>query len=177
MDYKDLTALLAKLTGAILLFWYISWLPTFVPAALEAPSFWWAIFVSIVPSVVPLLLAFVLFTFPATVTNKFIDGSKISTSNSFLVALEILALRLIGVFYVFNSIVDLAGHFSKVLITPVIYEKMGVPAPYTAWTPDLAAWVIATLVELGLAIWLVLGAQGIAKAIQRLRSRDEQSGT
>lgn len=169
MDYKDLTALLAKITGAALLFWYISWLPTLIPGALQAPSFWWAIFVNIVPSIVPLLLAIVLFVFPATVTNKLIGGNKLNTDAAFLKGLEILALRLIGLFYVFNSIVDLAHHFAKVLITPSFYEKMGVIAPPTAWTPDTAAWTLATFVELGLALWLVFGAHGIANAIQRLR--------
>lgn len=173
MDYKDLTALLAKLVGAVLIFWYVSWLPTLVPGALQAPSFWWAIFVNVIPSIVPLSLAVVLFTYPATVTNKLVGGSEISTDDSFLVALEILALRLIGVFYVFNSVVDMATHFSKVLITPSLYEKMGMPAPSTGWTPDLAAWTIATFVEFGLALWLVLGARGIANAIQRLRGRND----
>lgn len=169
MDYKDLTALLAKLTGAVLLFWYISSLPSLIPGVLQAPSFWWAIFVNIVPSIVPLLLAIVLFVFPATVTNKLVKGNKLDTNVAFLAGLEILALRLIGVFYVFNSIVDLVTHFAKVLITPSIYEKMGMIAPPTAWTPDTAAWTLATFVELGLALWLVFGAHGIANAIQRLR--------
>ena len=169
MDYKDLTALLAKLTGAVLLFWYISSLPSLIPGALQAPSFWWAVFVNIVPSIVPLLLAIVLFVFPATVTNKLVNGNKLNTDAAFLAELEILALRLIGVFYVFNSIVDLATHFAKVLITPSIYEKMGMIAPPTAWTLDTAAWTLSTFVELGLALWLVFGAHGIANAIQRLR--------
>ena len=169
MDYKDLTALLAKLTGAVLLFWYISLLPSLIPGVLQAPSFWWAIFVNIVPSIIPLLLAIALFVFPATVTNKLVNGNKLNTDAAFLAGLEILALRLIGVFYVFNSMVDLTYHFAKVLITPSIYEKMGVIAPITAWTPDAAAWTLATFVELGLALWLVFGAHGIANAIQRLR--------
>ena len=175
MDYKDLTALLVKLIGAVLLFWYVTWLPTLVPGALQAPSFWWAIFVNVVPSIVPLLLAVVLFSFPTTVANKLIGGDKLSTDAAFLVALEILSLRLIGVFYVFHSIVDLSTYFAKVLITPGLYEKLGSPAPPTAWTPDTAAWTLATFVELGLALWLVLGAHGIANAIQRLRGRDEES--
>ena len=173
MDYKDLTALLAKLTGAVFLFWYISWLPTLIPGALQAPSFWWAIFVNVLPSIVPLSLAVLLFAFPATVTNKLVGGNKLNTDAAFLVALEILALRLIGVFYVFNSVLDLITHFAKVLITPSLYEKIGVSAPPTAWTPDTAALTLATFVELGLALWLVFGAYGIANALQRLRGRSD----
>ncbi|HSI23388.1 MAG TPA: hypothetical protein VK959_10240 [Methylophilaceae bacterium] len=173
MDYKDLTSLLVKIIGAVLLFWYISWLPTLIPDAIKAPSFWPAFLLAGLPSLGNLAIGLILFFFPATITNKLIDGNKLNTDKTFLPALQVLALRLVGVFYVFNSIIDLVTHFSTVILTPRIYLLRGITPPLSAWTPTLAAYVVATFVELGLALWLVLGAEGISNSIQKIRGRHD----
>jgi len=172
MDYKDLTALLVKLVGAVLIFWSLAWLPSAISGALQAKIFWQGLLISVVPTLIPLLLAILLFTFPALIANKLIDGSKLENPHTFTKELELLALRLIGVYYLFRGGVDLVYHIAKLGLTARIYEAHGTPPPPSAWTPDLAANVVSTVVELCFALWLTLGSKGIVNVIHRIRARD-----
>lgn len=172
MDYKDLTALLIKLIGAVLIFWSVAWLPSVISSAFQVKLFWEYALFFVAPAIVPLLLAVLLFTFPASIANKLVDGSKLESPQTFMRELELLALRLIGVFYLFRAGVDLVHHIAKVGLTARIYEASGSLPPPTAWTPDLAANVVATIVELCFALWLTLGGKGIVSAIHRIRGRD-----
>jgi hypothetical protein len=172
MDSKDLTRLLVKLIGAVLVFWYLAWLPSAISAAFQAKLFLQGLLLHFAPAVIPLVLGFLIFMFPATITNKLIDGSKLETPQTLVTELELLALRLLGVFYLFRGGVDLAYHVSKLGLTSRIFEAYGSPPPPTPWTLDLAANMVATIVELCFALWLTLGSQGIINAIHRIRGRD-----
>jgi len=171
MDYKDLTALLLKVAGAVLLFWHISWMPSLIPDEAGGSFFWLAFLKAWLPSIGSLLLALVLFLFPATVANKLIQGQSLNSDKSFLISFQILALRLIGVSYAIKSIVELVGHLVRIILTPKIYMEMGQMPPLTAWTPALAGYVVGALIELGLALYLVFGAEGLSNMIQKIRGR------
>jgi len=172
MDYKDLTAILLKTTGAVLIFWYLSWLPSLIPLATKQPFSGLLLLAEALPTIVGLVFAGFLFTFPATVSNKLITGEKLNHDETYVASLQIIALRLIGIYHVFMSITDLTHHFSTAILTPTLYEKMGVTPPPTGWTPDLVGWTIATFVELAIALWFTLGAEGILRLLQKVRGRD-----
>lgn len=172
MDYKDLTSILLKITGAALIFLYLSWMPSIISAAIKhnEPFYLLELFIDVLPNIVSLLLAIFLFIFPATIANKLIGGGKLTYDETFVDSLQIVAIRLIGIYHIFTSIIDLIHHFSKAILGPAIYEKMGVISP-TGWTPDLVGWTIATFVELAIALWLTFGAEGILRFIQQNRGR------
>jgi hypothetical protein len=172
MDYKDLTAILLKTTGAVLIFWYLSWLPSLIPLATKQPFSGLLLLVEALPTIVGLMFAGLLFTFPATVSNKLISGVKLSHDETFVVSLQIIALRLIGIYHVITSIVDLIHHISTAILAPTLYENMGVTPPLSGWTPDLVGWTIASFAELAIALWLAIGAEGILRLIQKLRGRN-----
>lgn len=172
MDYKDLTAILLKTTGAILIFWYLSWLPSLIPTVTKQPFSSLLLLIDALPTIVGLMFASLLFTFPATVSNKLISGEKLNQDETFVASIQIIALRLIGIYHVIASIIDLAHHFSTAILAPTIYEKMGVTPPLTGWTPDLVGWTIATFVELAIALWFTFGAEGILRLIIKIRGRN-----
>lgn len=173
MDSKDLSAILIKITGAILIFWYLTGLPNLLPLAMkEQITFLWLLNEAL-PLIIGLVFAGALFAFPSTITNKLITGEKLNLNTDLVVSLQIIAIRLIGVYHIMMGLCDLTHHFSKALLTPGIYERMGVTAPPSGWTPDLIAWVIATIVELLLALWFVIGAEGILRLIQKVRGKSD----
>jgi hypothetical protein len=88
MDYKDLTALLIKLIGAVLIFWSVAWLPSVISGAFQAKLFWEYALFFVAPTIVPLLLAILLFTFPASIANRLVDGSKLESPHTFMRELE-----------------------------------------------------------------------------------------
>jgi len=173
MDYKDVTALLLKIVGAALVFWYIAWLPSTIFGALDAKTLAQAIALSIVPGLLPLLLGIFLFMFPATISNKLIDGSKLAPTATGFREFEVLALRVVGVIFVFRALVDLAYHLARVAVTNSIYDAYGSSRPPTPWSLETAAGVIATVVELGLALWLAVGTQGLVRLLDRVRGREQ----
>lgn len=172
MDYKDLTAILLKTTGAILIFWYLSWLPSLIPTVTKQPFSELTLFIDALPTIVGLVFAGLLFSFPATISNKLIDGGKLNRDATFVDSLQIIALRLIGIYHVITSIIDLIHHFSTAILAPTIYEKMGLTPPLTGWTPDLVGWSIATFAELAIGLWFTLGAEGILRLVQKIRGRN-----
>jgi hypothetical protein len=173
MDYKDVTAILLKIVGAALVFWYVALLPSTIFGALGAKTLGQALGLAIFPGVLPLLLGIFLFMFPATVSNKLIDGSKLAPTTKGFREFEVFALRAVGVFFVFRALVDLAYHLAKVFMTNSIYDAYGTSRPPTPWTLESAAGVIATVIELGLAIWLAIGTQGLVRLLDRTRGREQ----
>ncbi len=86
---------------------------------------------------------------------------------------EVFALRVVGVFFVFRALVDLAYHLAKVFVTNSIYDAYGTSRPPTPWTLESAAGVIATVIELGLAFWLAIGTRGLVRLLDRARGREQ----
>ncbi len=171
MDYKDFTALLVKIIGAILIFWYLSWLPGAIGSAFMAQSFSQGFFFNILPVVLPLLLAILIFQFPATLTNKLISGASVSSQTELLLVAQQVLLKLLGLFYIFRSVVDLVFHVSKIYFFERMSEAYGIAKPQSIWSPDVAAGIACTLVELALAIWLAFGSKGILNFVDRIRGR------
>lgn len=169
MDYKDITAILLKTIGAVLIFWHLTWLPASFVYFLKEPFDAYGFLVVAVPAFLGLGIGVFIFTFPATISNKLIAGAKLSKTESFTASIQIVILRLIGIYHVFIALTDLLGHFSKAILISRQYKDMGMAQ--SGWTPDTLAWTIATLLELAIAIWFVLGAEGIVRMIQKIRGR------
>ena len=171
MDYKDITALLVKIIGAVLIFLYLSWLPGAIGAAFTTPSFSQGFLVNIVPTALPLFLAIFIFQFPATITNKLISGVSTDNQSEHLLPIQTVLLKLIGVFYIFRSVVELVFHVVKIYFRERMIETYGGARPPSMWSPEDAANIAATLVELSFAIWLAIGSKGIVSFIDRIRGR------
>lgn len=171
MTYKDITALLIKLIGAVLVFWYLSWMPSAIGAAFAAPAFSQGLVLNILPAVLPLILAVLIFQFPATITNKLIDDASVSANPEALLLVQEVLLKLLGIFYIFRSVVDLVFQAAKLYFRERMIETYGGVRPLSMWSPEDAASVVSTLVELAFAIWLAVGSKGIVQFIDRMRDR------
>jgi hypothetical protein len=172
MDYKDLTAILLKVTGVALIFLFLNRL-SFTLGLLAKDSYNIQILLlETLPNAFGILLGCILFFFPATISNKLISGEKLNHDATFVNSLQIAALKLLGIYQILMAIIDLVHHFSKAMIIHNMLEKTGAFA-ISAWTPDLIAWVIATIVQLLIALWFTFGAEGILGFIQKIRGHKD----
>lgn len=129
MDYKDLAAILIKITGAALFFWFLAWLPSLIPLASDVPFSVSMLLANSFPAIAGLLFAVALFSFPATITNKLISGETLNFSSAFAGSAQIIAIRLIGLYHIMIAVTDLVHHISKAILTPRMYQEMGLPNP------------------------------------------------
>lgn len=173
MDYKDLTAILIKVTGAALFFWFLTWLPSLLPLTRDEHITIQMLFIEAFPAIVGLVFATLVFAYPATIANKLISGGKLNFDTAFANSIQIVAIRLIGIYHVMMSVSDLVHHVSKALLTPHMFQDMGLANPPSGWTPDLVGWVIASFVELFIALWLVFGTKGILRFIEQIRGHND----
>lgn len=173
MDYRDLATLLLKLIGAVLLFWYVAWLPDAISRALQAGSLWQSLLFVFLPGIVPLVLGWFFFSFPGKITNKLVSGRSISSEPAFLAGIELVALRVIALFYLFRGSVDLVYHVSRAYARNRMAAVDEQPLLPMWFSVDEIAGIISTLVELAIAVWLLLGTRGILAAVTRLRGRNE----
>lgn len=118
MNYKDLTALLIKVGGLVIVVVMISLLPSYVSAGIGALGTSWLAFftVAILPLLFPLLVGILMLAFPGKIGNWIIQGEKLSElPATYLPQLERLAMTLLGVYILFRAISDFVFHLTKLL--------------------------------------------------------------
>jgi len=78
VDYRDLTNLLLKVAGAVIIIFAIINVPTYVSYyfTLQEESVAAFLGVSVIPMLVPVAVGLFLLLFPVTITNKIIKGEK-----------------------------------------------------------------------------------------------------
>ena len=173
MNYKDLTALLIKVGGLVIVVVMISLLPSYVSAGIGAlETSWFAFFtVAILPLLFPLLVGILMLVFPGKIGNRIIQGEKLSElPTTYLPQLERLAMTLLGVYLLFRAISDFVFHLSKLLWVRHLINIGEIPA-LNYRLPDSVGYLIATVAEGAIAIWLVVGSSGILAFVRKLRDQ------
>ena len=173
MSYKELTALLIKVGGLVIVVVMISLLPSYVSAGIGAlETSWFAFFaVAILPLLFPLTVGILMLVFPGTISNRIIPGGKLSElPNIYLPQLERLAMTLLGVYLLFRAISDFVFQLSKLLWVRHLISIGEVPT-LSYLPPDTVGYLIATVVEGAVAIWLTVGSAGILAFVRKVRDR------
>ncbi len=172
MDLRDLTKLLIKIAAAVLIFWYMSWLPAGLVAVSQSQNLLQGLAVNILPVLIPLALAVIVFLFPTAIANKLIGPSVTTNAQGLSEQLQIISLRTIGCFYLFRGAVDFSYYLGKV------YFRARVDIPYgnggsLVWLPDDLASIFSTVVELCIALFLALRATSIVGYLSQESVRTE----
>lgn len=172
MNYRDISILAIKLTGIALIAIALIRIPNLFPyLSADADIPWWVQLIAIIlPYLLPVLIGILFFMFPATLTNKFIKGGESSDGRSdTFVALEYVALRVLGVFFMFYVISDITYHTIYAIAVSRV-ARDGTSA-FLLQDPNWYANMLSTLVELVVALWLILGTKGIMQMLVKMRGR------
>ena len=147
MNYKELTTLLIKIAGAVLIIYELFGIPTFVSyyfsLRLEEESTITFFLMSVLPLAIPLLAGVVMLLFPSALANSIVSTStEIKTNEEFTSSFQLVAFGVLGVYLLFNVISDFVYNFTY------LYQIDGLANKDNPLIIDTYARIVATMVEL-----------------------------
>jgi len=155
-----------KVTGLVLIAMSLANLPGFFsPLTLGANwSFGQAAGAAAV-IVGPLLaLGIVFWLFPGTIVNKIVaHDPSLSASPMNLRPLELVALAILGIYLIARGLVD------AIQVVAFIVAMQTMNSDHAFISASVISRGAAIAVQIGIGIWLCVGAKGIASMIARLR--------
>ena len=168
MNYKELTTLLIKIAGAVLIIYELFGIPTFVSyyfsLRLEEESVITFFLMSVLPLVIPLLAGVVMILFPATLANKIVRTSEeIKTNEEFTSSFQLVAFGVLGFYLLFNVISDFVYNFTY------LYQIDGLTNKDNPLIIDAYARIVATVAELIFALYLLFGTKSLVALLNRVR--------
>lgn len=167
IDYRSVVRLVLKLVGMAIVVYGLIMLASSAPMtfmavfAEELPSHW-LIYSS--PPLITIGLGFLLWFFPAPVTNTLFRASsdEAEAGQGWARQLEVMGVSLLGLFLLFRSVSDLIYH----LLT---LRARGPQTFFDQGYSGFPAYMAATLIELVFALVLIFGARAIAGFLWRVR--------
>ncbi|MEW6647803.1 MAG: hypothetical protein AB1450_11425 [Pseudomonadota bacterium] len=174
MNYRDISILAIRLAGIGLIAVAVIRIPNLAPYIVADTGVpWWGQFLATaLHFLLPVLIGALFFMFPATLTNKFIQGSDaLGAEPEVLSAVERMALSVLGVFFLFNVVSDVAYHVVYAIRVSQLAQSAMQPSVSVMQNPDWLANVVTTLIEFMVALWLIFGARGIQRLFAVVRGR------
>ena len=167
IDLRSIVRLVLKLSGLVMVIWGLVTVISFVPVVFplsEVSMGRDALYVLFSPLV---MVAFGLFLwlFPAPVTNTvFRKDSKDSAAEPRWAAeLQVVGVSLLGLWLLYRAISDLVYHL-------MVYRTRTQSTDfYTDGYTEFPAFMVATLVEFVVAVFLLFGARGIVRVLRQVR--------
>ena len=174
MNTKDISNLLLKIGGMIIIILTVSAIPNYVSIYTQYQERNISLFASIViiPNIIPLLLGLFLFSKPGKITNKIIQNNATETNNTSSISLmqiEQICLSTLGFYLLMLSASDIVFHvasFIKAIAN--IPANSSRPSNSLIFTPAF----VATIAELILSMWLIFKAKGIIAFVNHIRSAE-----
>ena len=173
MDFRELTKLLFKICGALILVQTVSWLPGHVAQtmAILKTSFWGFIGASLLPSILPVSAGFALLWFPGTIANKLVpvpDTQSVPSSG----ALERVLVSLLGLYLLFRAASDVVFGLVRFYTQRLTWleQSPNTPLPWS-FLADTYGNLLGIGIEFAIALYLMLGARGIQSVLEKMRGR------
>jgi hypothetical protein len=170
MDTKDVSALLLRTIGLVMVAYSVFEIPLyFIPNAGGSDQFsFLAVFAQAAAALtLPIVLGLLLWFFPATITNKIVSGAKLSGDRFGAADLERVALTVVGLWLIAYGIADLIYSFSLLIFTQREYAERS--PPLTRYLPGIVTSAAKVVIGAGIAV----GAKGIARVLTRARGEAE----
>ncbi len=166
---NTLTALAIRVTGIILGLYALRTAGAYVYSATtneNAAAYFWLV---MAPMLLLLAASALMVAAPHTVAGRLIpnwpmaDRAGEDTQPVTLAGVEVLAVSLVGLYFLIQAILD------ATYIGTLWYATKQFAMPW-AWSPTLVATVITALVEFIAAMWLLLGGKGIVALMRWART-------
>lgn len=117
--------------------------------------------------VVPIIFGLLLWLFPARIANTIIKKDlATNTQDKFLVGIEKVAIRILGLYLFYHGITDLIAHYASYHQAAEIFGKNINFSGKERYTIGF----IVTGVKIFLALLLILGAAGITNMLRKARN-------
>lgn len=166
MDYRDITTLLIRIAGVVIIIFGIIQIPGYFLNyyQLHEDSFFYFLGITLVPVFLIVVLGAVLWLFPGTIVNKIVVGPnqpiKFQSDQ-----VQVIAFSTLGMYILFRGVSDLVFWVSFMAMT--FYSE-----PSTTIIPlDRYADLFATFTEIIFGMFLIFGSNGISSYISMIRGR------
>ena len=176
MDFRELTKLLFKISGALILVQTVAVMPRYFAPAMQMiqESFSLFFLAMVLPFFVPVLIALFLLFFPGLVTNRLVmpatSDSQETDSLPSVVQLERALLSVLGVYLAYNAISNAFAQLVRYVSYRTAWDTQMSNSPLP---PNFISEMYGSLsgvgVEFVVALFLMFGAKGIQSALSRLR--------
>lgn len=170
MDLRQLSALLVKISGMVVIVFAVSGIPGYINSFLHQGQDTFVNFSAWVlsPLAFPLFIGLLMWSFSKSITNKIIkDGTGPIDSNEFLVEIERIAITVLGIILLFFALSDQT--FNLIFIYITSKENFGSLMTIKVSAEDWGH-IAGTTVEILFSLVLIARAEGITYIIRKLRS-------
>ena len=180
MEHKAFAALLVRVLGL----WQLAVAINAIPLAL-GPFFnpeysgragaWLLVGNALFAVALPFAVGLALIYFPKTIATQALRVEGIEpTSATQATLLERVAVSTLGLWLTVQSVLDAAHLFSKWKLYQRLVDSQFPGANEPLIGPNEFAGYITAALQLGLGLWLLLGARGLANAFARLRGQETE---
>jgi hypothetical protein len=174
MDYKSLTSLVLRLTGAVIIISAVTSTPQTFATLINLEyaagvdktgvNIW---LLTVVASGLPILVGLLLIYFPASVANGIISGGAEAADVRLL---QQVAFSVLGLYFITVAAYDAVFWIAKLKIYSAIWDELDTYGqPFRPLRPDFAG-LVATGAQFVAGIILLLSGRGLAHFVHRLRS-------
>jgi hypothetical protein len=164
---EDFVAVAARLLSIYILFGILQGVPSALQVMFAGQDVAWGALFAFFLALGALLCAFLWF-FPLTVARKLLPVMSEPRSEEAIdasIALS-LGLTLLGAWFFANALIDTSYWLVY------LFRSRQVEGGALHWSHEQVAHMVATVVELVVALWLLLGSGGIKRLIYKFRRGD-----
>ncbi len=170
MDYRQLSNLLIKIAGIVIIVFAVTAIPGHINSFLYQGQDTLAKFAVwvIIPLIFPIIVGLLMWSFPGTLTNRIFEKDiESSKSNGVSEEVEQIAVTVLGLILLFFALSDLT--FNLVYVYFSNRENMSVIMSFRI-SPENWGYIIGTIVEIIFSLIILLKAKGVVLLIRRLRA-------
>jgi len=168
MDIKQLSSLLVKVAGIVLIVYAISGIPNNINSYLfqgKDTAINFAVWV-IIPVLFPFLIGMAMWKFPTIITNKVINGVSNEVEGNTFRELELIALTILGLVLLFFALSDITFNLIYVWATNQVNNS---PVSALLISPEDWGHIAGTFVEIIFALVLLFRSKGVIGIIKKFR--------
>lgn len=170
MDYRQLSNLLIKIAGIVVIVFTVAAIPEHINSFLYQGQDTLSNFVVwvIIPLLAPIIIGLLMWSFPRTITNKIFEKEiEPAGSNRAIEEIERIAVTVLGLTLLFFALSDLI--FNLVYVYFTNKENMSVITSFRI-SPEDWGHIIGTIIEIIFALVILLKAQGVILLIRRFKA-------
>ena len=170
METKDISNIILKIAGMILVIISLLRFPDYISYYTEQPEKSLILFISsvLIPNGFPLIIGIIFFRKPGTITNKILVKNSDEDEKINYIKLEQIILTALGVYIVFNTISLFSYEISQLVeVIRLSRNKYGSSFdPTHIFTRN----IVTGILELLFAFWLIFKSEGLVKIFNNFRN-------
>lgn len=173
MDFRDLTRLIVKVFGALVLVDALTLLPGQISYAMSQFDGWQTVMIYVVwPFVFTAAIGCAMLLWPGVISNRLIRADSFSGSTDVYVRIQHIALCVLGVYLLFSAIAELGVVAGELVSLELLFANERAPAIVGVMNKSLFGNLVAGAAKLIASIALLTWTKPIGRWLARRQAED-----